>query len=1248
VADATSSSDPLASDYAAIGADIGLAATDTDNLALLNDIVGASQTSDVDSVADLNNLARIANAIQATAATLSKAIGQTVTDADFQAAMRLVKFNNTSDAPNTTARTITFTATDGSATSSTFLTETVNVVAVKDPPTLSVSTSTAPYANNRGAQAVFSNAAISAVDAGQTITGLKFTVTNLDDSVNEKITVDGTEFSLTDATNGTSTTNSVGYKVSVTGTTATVTLSKPAGLSELEAQTLVNAIAYRHDISAGMHGDRVVTLTEITDSGDGVTALAWASTLQDKTVTAAPAAGTVTISNDTGINTTDRITNDSAVRVSLTLGSSLTLAADEKLQVSANNGTTWVDTTGLGTDWATAVNAVTLSSGASRSITARIRDTSGNTSAVMLADNSYTLDTVATVSISASNSPGWSARAPVTFTYRFNEPVTGFDESKVIVSGGTKGAFTQETDATYTLVVTPLANSTDSIMLETLTTGVTDAAGNVVKKPSNHSQSVDTVAPTVERVSVTAQDASGTSLDDGRVLKHGDVVRVAATYREHVLSESNFPAIAILRIGTEEDIKMTPVITTGQTLTWTYTISSAGTPDLGLIRLVGQSLLSNVSDRSGNWATGTLSDSNFVSADTVAPTAQIDLVQSVLANTPGLTYSYSTGSFYRLTSGINSWEIANTNAANSVLFGYAGHLVHVNSQAEQDYVIGSHAYNGGFGWIGGSDKVTEGTWQWHFGANAGEIFYSGGAAVAGTYTNWQPAQPDSTGGAAPVNYAYVRAVTLGPWADWGVELTGAPSLIEWEGSKLLNQQQYNNTQSIRIKSTEAGTAYLVNANQTVGTVADFNGLDGAQWNSASLADPSTTVLSSEDFATGTPTGWSTNTATDLGGVLGRFLGRFGGNSDGSQAVFKTYDFGENRAGQTVEINFDMIEMDSWNGELFKVFINNAESSVQSYWFTSNQIRDGGIDVGDLSNGANEGFNGSAYTEEVHHYTLRAVLDTDGRVTLGFGAKLDQAVSDESFGIDNVVITTDVSATELQLTGLTTGTYKLYTADAAGNLSAAALDTVKVLPIVIDLNRDGALNYGNVVMDVNGDGLLDATKWAGALDGVLIWDKYGDGQVHDHSQYAFAQYDTTSSAQGKTATDLSGLADAFDSNHDGVFDARDAQFADFSVWQDVNQNGVSDAGEVKTLADLGLASLNLTSDGVARSPVAGVFEAGQTQWTTIDGTQLLVADVGFEFSTLPVLDMRADAVWHNSTAQALIDQHLVAAGGVMLA
>ncbi|PUE06853.1 hypothetical protein B9Z51_13055 [Limnohabitans sp. T6-5] len=177
----------------------------------------------------------------------------------------------------------------------------------------------------------------------------------------------------------------------------------------------------------------------------------------------------------------------------------------------------------------------------------------------------------------------------------------------------------------------------------------------------------------------------------------------------------------------------------------------------------------------------------------------------------------------------------------------------------------------------------------------------------------------------------------------------------------------------------------------------------------------------------------------------------------------------------------------------------------------------------------------------------------------------------------------------------------------------------VAPVVIDLNRDGMLSYGQVAMDVNGDGHLDQPAWAGAQDGVLVWDKLADGLVHNNSQYAFAQYATTyrfdALGNARAATDLEGLADAFDTNHDGLFNAADAKFAEFKVWQDANQNGVSDAGEVHSMNDLGLESIHLISDGVVRTPVAGVTEAGQTTATATDGSSVLVSDAGFAFSDL---------------------------------
>jgi hypothetical protein len=147
------------------------------------------------------------------------------------------------------------------------------------------------------------------------------------------------------------------------------------------------------------------------------------------------------------------------------------------------------------------------------------------------------------------------------------------------------------------------------------------------------------------------------------------------------------------------------------------------------------------------------------------------------------------------------------------------------------------------------------------------------------------------------------------------------------------------------------------------------------------------------------------------------------------------------------------------------------------------------------------------------------------------------------------------------------------------------------------------------MDVNGDGRLDKTAWAGGQDGVLVWDKLGDGKVHDNSQYAFSQYGKAGS------TDLQGLAEAFDTNHDGMFDAQDVKFAEFKVWQDMDQDGVSDVGELRSLVDWGITSIHLISDGVSSAPAAGVFEAGQAIATTSHGTHLLVADAAFAYSAM---------------------------------
>jgi hypothetical protein len=106
------------------------------------------------------------------------------------------------------------------------------------------------------------------------------------------------------------------------------------------------------------------------------------------------------------------------------------------------------------------------------------------------------------------------------------------------------------------------------------------------------------------------------------------------------------------------------------------------------------------------------------------------------------------------------------------------------------------------------------------------------------------------------------------------------------------------------------------------------------------------------------------------------------------------------------------------------------------------------------------------------------------------------------------------------------------------------------------------------------------------------------------QFAFAQYGGN--------TDLEGLAIAFDGNQDGVFDAQDAAFGGFKVWQDLNQDGAVDGGELHSLLSLGITAIALKSDGVQRSPVAGVTEHGHSQATLANGGALLVVDASLDY------------------------------------
>jgi hypothetical protein len=164
--------------------------------------------------------------------------------------------------------------------------------------------------------------------------------------------------------------------------------------------------------------------------------------------------------------------------------------------------------------------------------------------------------------------------------------------------------------------------------------------------------------------------------------------------------------------------------------------------------------------------------------------------------------------------------------------------------------------------------------------------------------------------------------------------------------------------------------------------------------------------------------------------------------EGSLSVQKSYNLGLS-SGSVVWVEFDMIEMDAWEGQHFNVYINNTQVTSTAYFGSSRSTLDawdGGIDLGDLSNSTNGGNTDSTLREEVHHYALQAVVNNDGGIDLGFGMSTSWdnstaplALSHASFAIDNVTLRSSAS-TSLSLSGLEAGTYVVYTADSSGLLS----------------------------------------------------------------------------------------------------------------------------------------------------------------------------------------------------------------------
>ncbi|MCX6072816.1 MAG: Ig-like domain-containing protein [Campylobacterales bacterium] len=463
------------------------------------------------------------------------------------------------------------------------------------------------------------------------------------------ITVDGTTGTITITMDSVLNPNDIAkenFLVNINGTTQTISAASIDGSNVLLyvpsfASSASVKISYA-DVSAGdafpslkdLAGNNAVSFTKIVnDTAGAPTAMIILSDVALKIGDTA----TVTIAFS------EAVQNFSNADVTVEGGTLGTLITSDNI--------TWTATFTPTADLESTVNVITLAD--------TYTDTTGVTGTTATSLN-YTIDTHApTVTITNDQlSPTANiAGGTITYTFTFDEIVTGFTASDITVVGGVKGALSGS-GMTYTLDITPTAGFEGNITVDIAGAKAFDAAGNANTVATQSIQAVDMKAPTL---AITDDEAATTANIAG-----GDIT-YTFTFSENVVG---FTAddIAVTNgikgifsgSGSSYTLVVSPI--TGSTAPITIDVPGVNQVDISGNTGTNMTAIQAV-DMSAPTATVTMSDSALKIGDTSTVTIAFSEAVVGFSNADVTTLNGTLGTFTTANSGI-TWTATFTPTAN--------------------------------------------------------------------------------------------------------------------------------------------------------------------------------------------------------------------------------------------------------------------------------------------------------------------------------------------------------------------------------------------------------------------------------------------------------------------------------------------------------------------------------------------------------------------------------------------------------